>query len=91
MHSARWYKEGAVAQVVRVCEYSFVLATSIPCNYNGPHNAQSLAIGVVESNSELTLTCPDALDHNEAGGRLSLYDASLMPGDFIAHDYNIES
>ena len=73
--------EGAAPQVVRVCEYSSVLATPIPCTYNGPFNAQSLANGVIETSSQLTFDCPQPLDDNERGGRFSLYVAPVMPDD----------
>ena len=77
----------AAPQIVRVCEYSLVLATSIPCTYNGPYNGKSLANGVVvsaDSSPALTFVCPPALDHNERGGNFSLYFAPLLPEDSLA-------
>jgi hypothetical protein len=77
----------AAPQVVRVCEYSSALATSIPCTYNGPYNGKSLANGVVvsgDSSRPLTFVCPPALDHNEHGGNFSLYFAPLLEDDSLA-------
>lgn len=68
-------------QVVRVCDFSFVLGTGIPCTYNGPHNARSLANTVVQSESELTFVCPAPMDENEDGGRYALYFAPVLPND----------
>ena len=73
----------APPQVVRVCEYSLVLATTIPCTFNGPYNGKSLANGVVSpgESSLITFQCPPALDHNEHGGKFSLYFAPVLPAD----------
>lgn len=68
-------------QVVRVCDFSFVLNTGIPCTYNGPHNAQSLVNAVLDSASEIKFICPSSVSDNEFGGRVSLYSASLLPDD----------
>ena len=76
--------EEAAPQIIRVCEYSFALATSIPCTYNGPYNARSLANGVVvsgDSSPALMFVCPPALDQNEHGGNFSLYFAPVLPHD----------
>jgi len=75
--------QGAPPQVVRVCDSSSALATSIPCTYNGPYNAQSLANSIVVdlTSSKVSLTCPIPLDENEHGGKLSLYVAPLLPDD----------
>jgi len=76
----------ATSQIVRVCDYSRVLGTSIPCSYNGPYNGKSLANGVVvpDESTVLTFECPSALDHNEHGGSFSLYFAPLLPEDSLA-------
>lgn len=75
--------ERATSQIVRVCDYSFALATSISCTFNGPYNAKSLGNAVVssDSNSEISFECPSSLDHIEHGGRFSLYFAPLLPDD----------
>lgn len=78
--------EEAAPQIVRVCEYSVVLATSIPCTYNGPYNGKSLANGVVvagDASPALEFVCPPELDHNEHGGNFSLYFAPLLPDDSL--------
>jgi len=75
----------AAAQAIRVCEYSFALASAIPCTYNGPHNAKSLANVIIETvSSELTFACPTPLDYYENGGKFSLYVAPLVPEDLVA-------
>lgn len=68
-------------QVVRVCDFSFVLGTSIPCTYNGPHNAQSLGNAPVQSESEIRFICPAPLNGNEPGGKVALYFAPVLPHD----------
>jgi hypothetical protein len=77
--------QAAPAQVIRVCDYSSVLATSVPCTYNGPYNAKSLTNNVVESTSTVTFTCPNALDEKEEGGKFSLYIAPVLPEDSFAN------
>jgi hypothetical protein len=75
--------EGAESQVVRVCDYSSALATSIACTFNGPYNAKSLANGIVVSGESTVVmfVCPPSLDQWEPGGKYSLYFAPLMPDD----------
>ncbi len=68
-------------QVVRICDYSRELGTAIPCTYNGPHNARSLANSVVESEQEITFTCPAMIDEKESGGVYSLYTAPILTED----------
>jgi hypothetical protein len=83
--------EGADSQIVRVCEYSNVLATSIACTYNGPYNARSLANAVVVSGgtSEISFVCPGPLDGNEPGGKFSVYFAPLLP-DYALVPVNVK-
>lgn len=66
-------------QTVRICETSKVLGTSLPCTYSGPHNAQSLANNIVESEAEISFTCPDRKDEQETGGEYSIYTAPILP------------
>lgn len=77
--------EEAPPQVVRACDFSFVMGTGIPCTYNGPHNARSLANIIIqagsESGSEMTLVCPSRLNEDEPGGRFALYLAPVLPDD----------
>jgi hypothetical protein len=77
--------DDAPSQVVRVCDYSTALATSIPCTYNGPYNAKSLANGIVAAgdSNEMTFVCPSPKDENESGGKFSLYFAPLLPNDSL--------
>lgn len=77
--------EDAPPQVIRACDFSFVLGAGIPCTFNGPHNARSLANTIVEagveSESEMTITCPARLGEDEHGGRFALYLAPVLPDD----------
>jgi len=70
-------------QIVRICDYSNVLGTAIPCTYNGPFNAQSLANEIVETTTEVAFTCPTARDENELGGTYSIYIAPVNSDDAI--------
>jgi hypothetical protein len=47
--------QGAYPQIVRICEYSAALQKAIPCTYNGPENAQSIANAIVESSSDIEI------------------------------------
>ncbi|HEV8387692.1 MAG TPA: lysyl oxidase family protein [Nitrososphaera sp.] len=71
-------------QIVRLCEFSAVLNTAIPCTYNGPHNAQAILNDVVESNTNLVFECPGPLDGQELGGKFSVYFAPVLPEDMPA-------
>ena len=68
-------------QVLRVCDFSHVLGTGIPCTFNGPHNAKSLGNALVQSGSEMRFSCPARLNEDEPGGRVVLYLAPLLPDD----------
>jgi hypothetical protein len=74
-------KCSANGAVVRICDYSKALQTGIPCTYNGPHNALSLANEIVEKQAEITFTCPTARDEKETGGAYSIYTAPILPED----------
>lgn len=70
---------GAQPQVLRVCETSAVLKTSIPCV-----QAQELAHGTVDvgaAPSTVTFTCPPARDPSEPGGGYALYTGAAFPED----------
>jgi hypothetical protein len=66
---------------VRICDFSRALNTAIPCTYNGPHNAFSLANEIIENQEEITFTCPTALNEKETGGAYSIYTAPVLPED----------
>jgi hypothetical protein len=59
--------------IVRVCEDSHALDTTITCSYFGSH-----ATEVVTGASQFTFTCPEARDATEVGGRYSLLTAPLV-------------
>lgn len=70
---------GGEAQAVRVCDYSEVLKTGIPCTYNG-----AVGTGIVAlTGGKVMFTCPEARDGRETGGKYSLYTASVYPADVV--------
>lgn len=72
--------DDAAPAVVRVCEYSHVLASGVPCTYRE-------ALGnfvVAQAAAELTVACPAARDEREPGGIVALYSAPLLPDDALA-------
>ena len=75
--------KGVAPQIVRVCDYSHVQGIAIPCTYNGPFNAQSLANEIVETSTEVAFNCPIARDENEPGGSYSIYVAPVNSDDAI--------
>jgi hypothetical protein len=73
--------EGAAPAVVRACEYSHELESGTACVYR-----DALVNRLVEAGGgELAIECPPARDaEREPGGTVSLYSASVLPGDSIA-------
>ncbi len=68
------------AQVVRVCEGSRALQSGIPCTYN---EALGSTI-VVESQKDVSFTCPTARDEIETGGVYSFMTGPLFPSEKTA-------
>ncbi len=69
--------ESSPPAVVRVCEYSEQLGTGVSCVYR-----DALANQLIEGSDVLVeVSCPEARDAVEVGGRVSLYGAPAVPGD----------
>lgn len=69
--------DGTPPAVVRVCEYSEQLQTGVSCVYR-----DALANQVVAGSDVLvSVSCPEARDAIEVGGRVSVYGAPVVPGD----------
>jgi len=66
-----------VPQVVRVCEYSIVLGSGIPCRYN---DEGFVSNGILLPNTVLFMefTCPTYRDRVERGGFFTLYSGALF-------------
>jgi hypothetical protein len=63
-------------QVVRVCEGSHQHNTGLPCTYN-----DALATAVINTQRDLTFTCPGARDGVETGGVFSYLAGQLFVQD----------
>jgi hypothetical protein len=70
--------EGTAPAVVRVCEYSEAQNTGVACVAR-----DALANELVEQEVLVNVTCPEARDVVEVGGRVALYSAPALPGDAI--------
>ena len=71
--------DGAAPAVVRVCEYSEGQHTGVACVYR-----DALANQLVDGSDVLVdVSCPDARDVVEVGGRVALYSAPALRGDGI--------
>ena len=69
--------DGTPPAVLRVCEYSEQLGTGVACVYR-----DAVANQIVEGSEVLIdVSCPEARDSIEVGGRVSLYVAPVVPGD----------
>ena len=71
--------DGSAPAVVRVCEYSEAQNTGVACVYR-----EALANELVDGSDVLIdVSCPDARDVVEVGGRVALYGAPALPGDVV--------
>jgi Lysyl oxidase len=63
-------------QVVRVCDYSFGLESSVSCSA-----LEARATKVIAGDSMIKFKCPEKLDNTEIGGRYSIFTAPLWNAD----------
>lgn len=69
--------DGGAPVVVRTCDFSHVLGQGVACVFR-----EALSNSIVTAGThEVEVTCPNALDDDEPGGKFSLYVAPLLPGE----------
>jgi hypothetical protein len=69
---------GSAPQVVRVCDYSAKLKTSIPCTYQDSY-ANNLVVDGTDT--QIQMQCPASRDADEPGGSVSIYQGPAYNDD----------